>query len=78
MQGPVLCAALRQRFSSEIRCELVGYHDAVYFVVNFLLDIPAIYQGLRKIAKVAMSAKVPLSATADLPCTGVCAQAGTA
>lgn len=74
-QGPVLCAALRQRFSSEIRCELVGDHDQLYLVVNFLPDTQAVYQDLRKIAKVAMSAKVPLSATADLPCTGVCGQA---
>lgn len=68
-QGPTFCAALRQRFSREIRCEIVGYQDLLYFVVNFLPDTQAVYQDLRKIAKVL------LSATADLPCTGVCAQA---
>lgn len=80
-QGPTFCAALRQRFSREIRCEMVGYQDLLYFVVNFLPDTQAVYQDLRKIAKVAMSTKVPMSAkvprsaTADLPCPGVCAQA---
>jgi len=74
-QGPTFCAALRQRFSREIRCEIVGYQNQLYFVVNFLPDTQAVYQDLRKLAKVPMSAKVLLSATADLPCTGVCGQA---
>lgn len=50
-QGPVFCAKLRERFHTGLRCEIVGYHDAAFFVVNFLPYKEGLYRDLRKSSK---------------------------